>query len=65
MNANMLEQSSTMDKAYCDDNYNEAVKTEFVLLPQFPFTHEVQRLVSATIPKGKKSVSKDLAKATF
>jgi hypothetical protein len=45
----MLEQSSTMDKAYCDDNYNEAVKIEFVLLCQFPFMHEVQRLVSATI----------------
>jgi len=30
MNANMLEQSSTTDKAYCDDNYNEAVKTRFL-----------------------------------
>jgi hypothetical protein len=49
MNANMLEQSSTMDKAYCDDNYNEAVKTEFVQLREFPFMHEAQRLVSATI----------------
>jgi hypothetical protein len=38
-----------MDKAYCDDYYNEAAKTEFVLLREFTFTHGVQRLVSATI----------------
>jgi hypothetical protein len=38
-----------MDKAYCDDHYNEAAKTAFVLLRQFIFTHEAQRLVSATI----------------
>jgi hypothetical protein len=49
MNANMLEQGSRTDKAYCDDHYNEAGKTEFVLLRQFNFTHGVQRLVSATI----------------
>jgi hypothetical protein len=38
-----------MDKAYCDDYYNEAVKAEFLLLREFPFMHEAQRLVSATI----------------
>ena len=49
MNANMLEQGSTMDKAYCDDNYNEAAKIEFVLLRPFTFMQGVQTLVSATI----------------
>jgi hypothetical protein len=45
----MLEQGSKTDKAYCDDHYDEAGKTEFVLLRQFTFTHGVERLVSATI----------------